>query len=444
LGRSLPLFRPGEFRDLVSGRRRGPWAALLRSGLRAAEVPYTWAVRRRNRRYQSGAAAVYRVAVPVVSVGNLTLGGTGKTPMVQWLARWLAGRQVAVGIVSRGYGAGARCQVSGGSEREMGSEAPGLRPGDHGSPYTGQAAGGTPAPQNDEALELAWNLPGVPHVQDPDRVAAARRAIDEFHCRVILLDDGFQHRRIARDLDLVLLDALEPLGFGHVFPRGTLREPLEGLARADVVALSRADLIGPDQRGEIRCQVEHYAPRAQWMELAHWPETLVGFPKPADGPVARAPRAGWSPHLTAQTPSPPAPLPQGERGAIAVPPAAVLAEQPLESLAGQRVLAFCGIGNPAGFRHTLAACGYRLVDFLEFPDHHGYTRRDLDRLAATAQRLDVAAILCTQKDLVKLAASRLGDRPLWAVRIGLEILAGREALESRLAQAASGAGGVVS
>ena len=228
----MSLFCALRFRDLVSGRRRGLWAALLRGGLRAAEVPYTWAVRRRNRRYDTGAAAVHRVAVPVISVGNLTLGGTGKTPMVEWLARWLGDRQVPVGMVSRGY-RGARCKVSG------------VRGGTRG---TGREAGGTPAPQNDEALELAWSLPGVGHVQDPDRVAAARRAIDEFHCRLILLDDGFQHRRIARDLDIVLLDALEPLGFGHVFPRGTLREPLEGLARADVVVLSRADLVAPDRR----------------------------------------------------------------------------------------------------------------------------------------------------------------------------------------------------
>jgi tetraacyldisaccharide 4'-kinase len=140
------------------------------------------------------------------------------------------------------------------------------------------------------------------------------------------------------------LDALEPLGFGHVFPRGTLREPLEGLARADVVALSRADLIGPDQRGEIRRQVEHYAPRAQWMELAHRPETLLGFAKP-----------------------------QAALGSGAEPAAQAKPQAALGSLAGQRVLAFCGIGNPAGFRHTLAACGYRVVEFLEFPDHHGYT-----------------------------------------------------------------------
>jgi tetraacyldisaccharide 4'-kinase len=357
------LLRPSQFRDLVSGRRRGFWAAVLRGGLAVAEVPYTWAVRRRNRRYDNGTAAIHRVAVPVISVGNLTLGGTGKTPMVQWLARWLADRQVAVGIVSRGYGA-------------VGSKAPGLHPGDKGK-----------LPPNDEALELAWNLPGVPHVQNPDRVAAARRAIAEFHCRLILLDDGFQHRRLARDLDLVLLDALEPFGYGHIFPRGTLREPLEGLARADVVALSRADLIGVDERTEIRRQVRQYAPRAEWIELTHRPERLVGFTQP---------------------------------------------QAALDSLAGQRVLAFCGIGNPAGFRHTLAACGYEVVGFLDFPDHHLYTRRDLERIAGVARQLDAAAIVCTQKDLVKVGGESLGKRPLWALRIGLEILAGREALETRL------------
>jgi tetraacyldisaccharide 4'-kinase len=345
------LIGPLQFRDLVSGRRRGAWASLVRCGLRVAEVPYTWAVRWRNRRYDRHPAAAQRVAAVVLSVGNLTLGGTGKTPMVEWLARWFAPRQVPLAIVSRGYGAKA-----------------------------GQIL-------NDEARELARRLPGVPHIQDPDRVAAARRAIDEFHCRLILLDDGFQHRRIARDLDLVLLDALEPLGFGHVFPRGTLREPPEGLARADVVALSRADLLAPDQRAEIRQAVQRYAPQAGWLELAHAPQALVG------------------PEMAA----------------------------PLESLAGQRVLAFCGIGNPAGFRHTLAGCGYEVVEFLAFPDHYAYNPRDLESLATAARRLDVAAVVCTEKDLVKLDRGRLGERPLWAVRIGVEILAGRAAFEARLA-----------
>jgi tetraacyldisaccharide 4'-kinase len=366
----LQSLKPSAFRNLVSGRRRGAWAALLRGGLRVAEVPYTWAVRWRNHRYATGAAAVYRVGATVLSVGNLTLGGTGKTPMVEWLARWFADRQISVAVVSRGYGAPKK--------------------------------GGTPL--NDEARELAWRLPGVPQVQDPDRVAAARRAIDEFHCRLVLLDDGFQHRRIARDLDIVLVDALEPLGFGHVFPRGTLREPPDGLGRADIVALSRADVLAPDQRAEIRRQVRRHAPRAQWLELAHAPRGLVALGPPKLGGRAR---------------------PLNEVRPLSV--------GPLDALAGQRVLAFCGIGNPAGFRHTLAACNCQVAEFLEFPDHHAYTAGDLDRLSAAAQRVDAAALVCTEKDLVKLAVDRLGERPLWAVRIGLEILAGREALEARLA-----------
>lgn len=344
------VFRPSEFRDLVSGRRRGVAATALRGLLSAAEVPYTLAVRWRNRRYDRGAAGVHRIGVPVISVGNLTLGGTGKTPLVHWLVRWFWDHGTRAGVISRGYGA---------------------------------RAADTP---NDEARELELRLPGVPHVEQPDRVAAAQRAIKDFHCQALVLDDGFQHRRIARDLDIVLLDALEPFGFGHVFPRGTLREPLDGLARADVVALSRADMLSSTD--EIRREVERYNSRALWLELAHRPRSLVS----------------------------------GSR-----------TEQPLESLAGQPVAAFCGIGNPAGFRHTLDRCGYNMIDFREFPDHYAYTPRDIESLAAWANSLNVAAVVCTEKDLVKLAIDRLGRLPLWAVSIGLEVVAGREALEARLA-----------
>jgi tetraacyldisaccharide 4'-kinase len=347
------VWEPSKFRDLVSGRRRGLGAALMRAGLRLAETPYAWAMRWRNRRYDRGAAAVYRLDVPVISVGNLTLGGTGKTPLVYWLAQWFQGRAIPVAVISRGYHA---------------------RQGDeHG--------------QNDEARELAARLPGVCHLQNPDRVAAARQAVGQFHCRAILLDDAFQHRRIARDLDIVLLDALEPLGFGHVFPRGTLREPLEGLRRADLVALSRADALEPQERAELRRHIAQLAPQAAWLEMRHAPRALLS--------------AGG-------------------------------AGEPLESLQGRPVAAFCGIGNPAGFRHTLAACGYHVAAFREFPDHHGYTPHDLAELAQWAKASSAAALLCTQKDLVKLPVDQLGGLPLRAVAIDLEILAGREVLESRL------------
>jgi tetraacyldisaccharide 4'-kinase len=307
----------------------------------------------------------------VVSVGNLTLGGTGKTPMVEWIACWFRKRRARVAIISRGYGA------------RSGSV-------------------------NDEALELEQRLPDVPHVQNPDRVRAATRAIDELGCEVIVLDDAFQHRRLARDLDIVLLDALEPFGFGHVFPRGTLREPATGLARAQVVALSRSELLPQPERDRIREQVRRLSPDALWLETTHAPQTL----RAVDG-----------------------------------------SEAPLESLKGKPVAAFCGIGNPAGFRHTLEACGYQVAGFREFPDHHQYSSADVEAIAAWARQLGAATLVCTSKDLVKLGACRvdraqrappqnlprtsLGGIPLWALSISLEFLAGQAEFERRL-EAVSG------
>lgn len=344
------VFKPSDFQELVSGRRRGASAAIARAGLRLIETPYAAAVTMRNWWYDRRAAAVERVPVPVVSVGNLTLGGTGKTPMVEWIARWIRRRDVRVTIISRGYGAEAGAR-------------------------------------NDEALELEQKLPDVPHLQNPNRIEAARLAIEEFGCQWIVLDDAFQHRRIARDLDVVMLDASVPFGFGHVFPRGLLREPPSGLRRASVVALARADMLEPSERSRIRKVVERHAPGALWAETAHVPRLLLA----ADG-----------------------------------------TEKPVESLLKKPVAALCGIGNPAGFLHTLETCDMEIEGFREYPDHHRYTREDVEELCRWAERLDVAAILCTHKDLVKLRVERLGRHPLRAVTVGLEFLSGREEVENRL------------
>jgi tetraacyldisaccharide 4'-kinase len=346
---SLFAANMGLFRELVSGRRTGAGASLARSALRLAEPCYAAVVGLRNRRFDRGATAIHRVDVPVVSVGNLTLGGTGKTPLVRWIAQWFQNRGTHAAVISRGYGA-------------------------------------KPNGDNDEALELRRLLPDVPHLQNADRVAASREAI-ALGCQAIVLDDGFQHRRIARDLDIVLLDALEPFGFGHVFPRGMLREPIEGLRRADVVVLSRADLLDTDRREEIWQTVRTHAPEAAMAEASHAPRTLIS----ADGRT-----------------------------------------MPLDEIWERPVAAFCGVGNPAGFRHTLEQCGCQIADFWEFADHHRYTPRDVRQLAEWAAGLDVSAVVCTCKDLVKLDADRLGDVPLWAVRIDMEFLEGQAALESRL------------
>lgn len=295
---------------------------------------------------------MHRVNVPVVSVGNLTLGGTGKTPMVEWLARWFRDHGVRVVLVSRGYGS-----------------------------QSGKA--------NDEALELAQKLPDVPHFQDPDRVKSAHYAIRERGAELILLDDGFQHRRLGRDLDVVLVDATEPFGFGHVFPRGMLREPLAGWSRAHVIALTRSDMLSAEERSALQLQIMRYAPQAIWVELTHAPRTLLDS--------------------------------IGDR-------------RPLESLAGKRVAAFCGIGNPAGFEHALMSCGYEVAALREFPDHHAYTPDDLASLADWAAGLDVAALVCTHKDLVKVNTLRVGEVPVFALAIGLNFVSGQEPFESLLAR----------
>jgi tetraacyldisaccharide 4'-kinase len=344
------ILSPAEFRAIVSGQRHGPLGVLARGLFAAVEIPYTLAVRWRNYGYDKAYTPATRVAVPVISVGNLSMGGTGKTPLVAWIAQHLQQRFVRVTLISRGYGAAA-------------------------------------GKQNDEALELAQKLPGVPHLQNPDRVAAAQQAIAELGSEAILLDDGFQHRRLARDLDIVLLDVVEPFGFGHVFPRGTLREPLAGLRRADVIALSRADMVDAAERARIRAIASRYAPQAVWIEMRHAPVRLRGI----DG-----------------------------------------AEAPLASLNGQPLAAFCGIGNPAGFRHTLVECGYDIRGLREFPDHHAYSAEDAASIVRWANELGVSALACTHKDLVKLTKCDFGSLAVWGVEIGLEITAGAELLVERL------------
>ncbi len=343
-------FRPGEFHDLASGRTRGLRAGLLRGVCRLAEVPYGLAVWWRNRRFDRDGSRSVAVDVPVICVGNLTTGGTGKTPMVQWLAGWFRQRGLRVCIVSRGY----RAEEGG---------------------------------QNDEALELELRLPDVPHLQNADRVSAARTAIEEFQSQLVILDDGFQHRRLRRDLDIVLLDALEPFGFGHLLPRGLLREPISSLRRASVVVFSRADAVDAARRDEIRDTVQRHAPDAIWVEAVHRPTAFINA-------------SGKS--------------------------------RPLTDFGGEQALAFCGIGNPEGFRKTLQSICPQLVAWREFPDHHAYSRNDLEQLARQAKAAGARLLVCTHKDLVKIRVDELEGIPLWALQIEMAIQAGLEPLEIRL------------
>ncbi len=339
------------FLRLVRGETRGLLGFVGRAGLSALSLPYAIGVRLRNRKFDRGGEHVTRVDRPVVSVGNITLGGTGKTPVVEWVARWYREHGVRVCLLSRGYGQS-----------------------DH---------------LNDEGLLLDQNLPDVPHLQDRDRVALARIAIDELESDLLILDDGFQHRMLARDLDLVLLDALNPFGSGRMFPRGMLREPIRSLSRASVVILSRADLVEPERRVEIRRLAERTAGPLCWVEGRQTPIGLVDHEGVDHG---------------------------------------------LGPLKASRCIAFCGLGNPEGFRRTLQGLGVDLLDFRSYPDHHVYSRTDLDDLALWAQRQRPALILTTQKDSVKLRVDQIAEIPLLSLRIAFEPLSGVAELEQALAR----------
>jgi tetraacyldisaccharide 4'-kinase len=319
-----------------------------------ASVPYGLAVRLRNRAYACGCRSVHRAAVPVVSVGNLTAGGTGKTPCVEYVAGFYRRRERRVAVLSRGYG----------------------------------GAGG----RNDEALVLEENLPDVPHLQGRDRVALARAAVEELESEVLVLDDGFQHRRLARDLDLVLIDATEPWGYGYLLPRGLLREPRSSLRRAGLVVLTRCDQAGPGRVEALKRDVRRYAPSAPVVETRHGPVELVNSGR---------------------------------------------AVAPLDGLRGRAVAAFCGIGNPEAFRHTLADLGADVRTFRAYPDHYPYGRADVDSLRDWLRDLPGNGVaVTTQKDLVKLRVDRLGGRPLWSLRVRLQVTAGLTELEHRLRGAA--------
>ncbi|QEL14548.1 tetraacyldisaccharide 4'-kinase [Limnoglobus roseus] len=337
-----------SFHQIIRGQRRGPVAATARAGLRLLSWPYGLAVRLRNRLFDRGWKHTFRAAVPVISVGNLTLGGTGKTPCVEYVAGLLRERGVRPVILSRGYGA------------------------EHN--------------RNDEAMVLEENLPDVPHLQGADRVQLAMTAVEELDADVLILDDGFQHRRLTRDLDIVLIDATALLAGEAMFPRGVLREPIAGLSRADVLVLTRCDQTSTAD--EQAAWLKQRFPTKPVAKAVHRPMELVG----PDGVT-----------------------------------------ESLEVLKATPVAGFCGIGNPEAFRGLLTQLGAPPVAFRTFADHHAYTREDVADLTRWATDLPPnAVIVTTQKDWVKLRVADLGGRKLWALRIGFQLIEGEEAFAEML------------
>jgi tetraacyldisaccharide 4'-kinase len=323
----------------------------LRSLLWPLDLLYAAAICVRNGYYDRRRTAVHRAAVPVISVGNLTVGGTGKTPLVVELVRRLRAWGHRPAIVTRGYK-------------------------------------GRPGQPADEVLEYRAAVPEVPVVVNVDRVAGAAQACADGADSVVL-DDGFQHRRLARDLDVVLIDALDPWGGGWLLPAGRLREPLSSLGRADVLVITRANQVPPTTLGEITHRLRRWAAR-QPVVLAHVE------------PAGLSDRTG----------------------------------QPLElqELHRRPVLGVCGLGNPRTFQYLLALHADR-PDVLVFADHARYGRRAIRRIVERARRGRAEWVVTTRKDWVKLASVWPSEAPP-LIRLDARLVLGEgvEELDRRLRQ----------
>jgi len=326
------------FRKIVAGES-ALWAMPVRAGLRLLETAYGTAVSLRNARYdQRGPERT--ISVPVISVGNLTVGGTGKTPFVIHLVNRLDALGFSPAVASRGYGA-----VGGAS--------------------------------NDEERLLKRRCPSVACVADPDRAAAAERAVRRFGADVVVLDDGFQHRRLGRNLDIVLIDATCPFGYGHLLPRGLLREPVRSIRRAQVLALTRCDQASGAALARIETTLRGRNPDAVMLKCRH---RVIGIDRldgtPVDGPLEK-----------------------------------------------KRAVLFAGIARPQAFVTTVRSLGMEVVGHRWWPDHHSYSIRDLSQLTELGRFQAHDLLLTTEKDAVKLVdLDNVREAPIGIVKIAIDFM----------------------
>jgi lipopolysaccharide heptosyltransferase II/tetraacyldisaccharide 4'-kinase len=336
------------FRALTEEEGASPAAPPLKALARALAPLYGLGARGRRALYEAGLLRVHRLPAPVISVGNLTAGGTGKTPLVIFLARQLKEQGRRPAILSRGYG-GLRRGVTRVSD--------------------GRQIYAKPPEVGDESYLLARSLPGVPVYTGSDRYAAGLAAWQDLRPDLFLLDDGFQHFRLYRDLDLVLLDAAAPFGSGRLLPAGPLREPPAVLAAAQVLILTRFE---PGHQANLRALRER-------------------FPGQAVLTAALRPCAAKR-------------FPGGDPG-------------PPEALRGQRLLAFAGLARPEVFAQTLKDLGVDLAGFGRFPDHYPYRDQDRQDLLQGAAASGAAALVTTAKDWARLGEDWTGPLPLWVLEV---------------------------
>lgn len=298
--------------------------------------------------YTIGLFQQVRLPCPVISVGNLSSGGTGKTPMVEALAHWLEEHGARVAILSRGYG-----KIQG--------------------------------DRDDEGLSTeSKNIRRFTH---PNRARLGLQVIRDYRPDVIILDDGFQHYKLHRDLDILLVDALNPFSNGRLLPRGLLREKPSAARRADLIVLTRSDLVDPDRLETLRALLDRHAPGRPVLEAVH--RTI---------------------ELDSAT----------ERRKV-----------PLEWLRGRDVMAVCAIGNPDAFRMTLLKHGAHVSHFIAYPDHHVYEAPDYRHINVEGKEFMAEAIVTTRKDATKLTPEDL-ELPLLVLRVEFKFTRGFEILEERL------------
>ena len=296
--------------------------------LRGASFLYGFAILMRTVFFDMGLLRQEKLPCKVISIGNITVGGTGKTPMVIYLANLLKNKGFRPAVLSRGYKGKTKAPINivSDGKRLM------MKPGDCG----------------DEPVLIAKSLSGIPVLTGPQRVLTGKVAIEQFGVDLLILDDAFQHRQLARDINIVLLNAEKPLGNGFLLPAGPLRERPSALRRADFVIYT-----------------------------------------------------GDNTKITTVMPSKPAY--HARHQAVAIINGATGRESPLHTLKGRRICAFAGIAKPEAFRKTLTELGASEVVLLPYPDHHEYSREDIREIQKKALEEKADMIMTTEKDGVKLA-----------------------------------------
>jgi tetraacyldisaccharide 4'-kinase len=355
--------------DAIWWRERPfPGRGLLLAPLSAAEWAFRAGAALRGALYSSGALPAARAGVPVISIGNLAVGGAGKTPAAIAVASRLHGRGRRVAVLSRGYGAArSDARVVSDGARVLLSSAEG----------------------GDEAVLLGRRLPGVAVLCGPRRTQLAQLARGSLGADALLLDDGFQHRALARDLDVVVLDASNPFGNGHLLPRGPNREPRLALRRAGLVWLSRVEGASPEALDALRTLARE-ATGHEPVETRHAPVDLL------DGGL----RAGPG----------------------------------LAALQGRRVRLLSGIARPGSFRRTVEALGAVVTAEHRFADHHRFRAEELRRVLGPADggADDGEWVVTTEKDAVRLDAEAAGHPRLRVLRIEAQVVRGEEVLARAL------------